>query len=113
MTGQVRINVHLVSDMQHLFNEWRRLHSEQLYALYISSNIIQVIKPRRMRSAGHVACMGTGEVRTGYWWGDLTEIDNLEDLSVDRRTILKWVFNKVEWGGMDWIALAQHRDRWR
>jgi hypothetical protein len=55
--------------------------------------------------------METGEVRTVFWWGDLREADNLEDLSVDRRTILKWIFNKVGWGGMDWIALAQDRDR--
>jgi hypothetical protein len=36
---------------------WRRLHSKELYALYSSSNIIQVIKSRRLRWAGHVACM--------------------------------------------------------
>jgi hypothetical protein len=98
--------------MQYLFNERRRLHSDQLYALYNSSNIIQVIKPRTMRSAGHVACVETEEERTGFWWGDLREIDYLEDLSVDR-TILKRIFNKVGWGGMDWIALAEDRDRWR
>jgi hypothetical protein len=71
MAEQVRINIHLLADTQHLFNEWRKIHSEQFYALYTSSNIIQVIKPRRMSSAGHVACTETGEVRTGFWWGDL------------------------------------------
>jgi hypothetical protein len=29
--------------------ELRRLHNEELYALYFSPNIIQVIKSRRMR----------------------------------------------------------------
>jgi hypothetical protein len=29
--------------------EWRRLHNEELNALYSSPNIIRVIKPRRMR----------------------------------------------------------------
>jgi hypothetical protein len=38
----------------------RRLHNGELYDLYSSPNIIQVIKSRRMRWAGHVACMGEG-----------------------------------------------------
>jgi hypothetical protein len=38
--------------------EWRRLHDEELNDLYSSPNIIRVIKPRRMRSVGYVACMG-------------------------------------------------------
>jgi hypothetical protein len=32
--------------------------------LYSSPNIIRVIKPRRMRCAGHIACMG--EIRNAY-----------------------------------------------
>jgi len=38
--------------------EWRRLHNEELNDLYCSLNIVQVIKWRRMRWAGHVARMG-------------------------------------------------------
>jgi hypothetical protein len=38
--------------------EWRRLHNKELHALYSSPNIIQVIKSRRLRWAGHVARMG-------------------------------------------------------
>jgi hypothetical protein len=38
--------------------EWRRLHNEELYALYSSPNIIRVIKSRRLKWTGHVACMG-------------------------------------------------------
>jgi hypothetical protein len=44
--------------------EWRRLHNKQLYALYSSPNIIQVIKSRRLRWAGHVTCMG--DSRSAY-----------------------------------------------
>jgi hypothetical protein len=45
--------------------EWRRLHNEELYALYSSPDIIRVIKSRRLRWAGHVARMGRGDVHTG------------------------------------------------
>jgi len=38
--------------------EWRKLHNEELDDLYSSQNIIQVIKSRRTRWAGHVVCMG-------------------------------------------------------
>jgi hypothetical protein len=37
--------------------EWRRLHNEELNDMYLSPNIIRVIKSRRMRWAGHVARM--------------------------------------------------------
>jgi hypothetical protein len=37
--------------------EWRKLHNEELHILYSSPNIIRQIKSRRMRWAGHVACM--------------------------------------------------------
>ena len=38
--------------------EWRKLHNKELKDLYCSPNIFRVIKPRRMRWAGHVARMG-------------------------------------------------------
>ena len=38
--------------------EWRKLHTEELNDLYCSPIIFRVIKLRRMRWAGHVACMG-------------------------------------------------------
>jgi hypothetical protein len=36
--------------------QWRRLHNEELSDLYSSPNIVPVIKSRRMKWAGHVAC---------------------------------------------------------
>jgi hypothetical protein len=35
--------------------KWRKLHNEELNDLYCSTNIVWVIKSRRMRWAGHVA----------------------------------------------------------
>jgi hypothetical protein len=40
--------------------ERRKLHSEELHNSYSSPDIIRQIKSRRMRWAGHVACMGEG-----------------------------------------------------
>jgi hypothetical protein len=40
--------------------ELGRLHNEELYDLYFSPNIIQVIKSR-LRMTGNVACMGEKE----------------------------------------------------
>jgi hypothetical protein len=36
---------------------WRKLHNEELHCLYSLSNIIRMMKLRRMRWAGHVAFM--------------------------------------------------------
>jgi hypothetical protein len=44
--------------------EWRRLHNEQLCDLYAATNIVRLIKSRRMRWAGHLARM---EERCGIY----------------------------------------------
>jgi len=51
--------------------ELRKLHNEELNDLYCSSNIVQVIKVRIMRWAGHVARMGRGEAYSGFLVGKL------------------------------------------
>jgi hypothetical protein len=38
--------------------EWRKFHKEKFHILYSSPNIIRQMKARRIRWAGHVACMG-------------------------------------------------------
>jgi len=40
-----------------IIGKWRKLHNEELNDLYSSSNIIRVIKSRRMRWARHVERM--------------------------------------------------------
>jgi hypothetical protein len=54
---------------------------------------------------------GKKRMHTGFWWGDPREGDHLGDPGVGGRIILKWIF-KTD-GGMDWIELAQDRDRWQ
>jgi hypothetical protein len=74
-----------------VMGEWRRLHKDEFYDVYSLANIMQMIKSRRMRWAGHVAHMGGGggELHTGFWWGNLGVRNHLEYLGVDGRKILK------------------------
>jgi hypothetical protein len=45
---------------------WRKFHNEEFCDLY--SSPIRIIKPRRMRWAGHVARMARRGTCIGYWW---------------------------------------------
>jgi hypothetical protein len=45
-------------ERENITGEWTGLHNEELYALYFLPNISQMIKSRRMRLAGHLACVG-------------------------------------------------------
>jgi hypothetical protein len=48
---------------------WRKLHKYELHSLYSSPNIVRVIKSRRMKWVGQVACMGEGRsVYKGFGW---------------------------------------------
>jgi len=93
--------------------EWRRLHNEELNDFYSSPNILRVIKSRKMRWDGHVARMG--EERGVY----RVLVGNPEGRRPLGRPRRKWVnnirmdFQEVGCGYMDWIGLAQDRDRWR
>jgi hypothetical protein len=52
-----------------LIRMWRRLHNKELQSLYRSSNVVRVIKSRRLRWAGHVArmeeCRSAFKILTG------------------------------------------------
>jgi hypothetical protein len=77
--------------------EWGRLHNEEVTDLYSSSNVIRVIKLRRIRGVGLVALMGRREVHTGFRWGNLRERDHFEDPGVNWRIILKWISGSGMW----------------
>jgi hypothetical protein len=90
-----------------------KLHNDELHSLYCSSNIVRVIKSRRMRWAGHVARMGEGRSvyrvlvgrpegkrplgRRRRRWEDNIKMD-LRETGID---------------GANWIRLDQDRVQWR
>jgi hypothetical protein len=92
--------------------DWRKLHTEELYNLYSSPNVIRMIKSRRMRWAGQVTRMG--EKRNTY----RILVGKSEGKRPLGRPRSKWVDNikidlrEIVWDSMDWIELAQDRDQW-
>ena len=93
--------------------EWRRLHNEELNDLYCSPNIVRVIKSRRMRWVGHVARMGE---ERGVYRVLVGKPEGNRPMGRPRR---RWVNNirmdlqEVGCWYIEWIGLAQDRDRWR
>ena len=89
--------------------EWRKLHKEELNELHSSLNDVQVIKIRRMRQAGHVACIGEWRGVYMVLVGNLRERDHLEDPGIERRIILRWIFRKWDvgaWTGLIWLRIG-------
>ena len=74
--------------------EWTRLHIEELHSLYPLTNIVWVIKSRRLRWAGHVARMEEGRSPFKMLTGKPTGKIPLGRPRRDGRTILEWILKK-------------------
>jgi len=78
---------------------------EELNDLYSSPNIVQVIKSRRKRWAGHVGCMDEERGCIGSCWGNRREGDHWGDQGVDGWIILRWISRRWDvgiWTGLCW-----------
>jgi hypothetical protein len=91
--------------------EWRKLHNEELHDLYSSPSIIRIMKSRRMRWAG--PCSTNGAKKNAYRLL-VGKPKGKRPLGRPRR---RWVDNirmdlvQVGWYDVDWVGLAQGRDR--
>jgi hypothetical protein len=75
--------------------EWMILHKVRVHKLWAySKSIFRVIKSRRVRWAGYAARMGRGARHEDVWWGNPKKRENLKDVGVDGRTILKCIFKQ-------------------
>ena len=93
--------------------EWRKLHNEELNDLYVSHNIVRVIKSRRMRWAGHVARM---EARGGVYRVLVVTHQGKRPLGRPGHRFednIKIHLQEAGCRGVGWIKLAQDRNRWQ
>ena len=93
-----------------LTREWGKLHNEELNDLYSVPSIVRVIKSRRMRWVRHVARIvrGVYRVLVGIPEGKIP-LGRLRRRWEDN---IKMDLQEGGCGGMDWMELAQDRDRW-
>ena len=89
--------------------EWRRPYSYQLHRLYRSTNIVRVMKSRRLRWAGHVARMEEGMSAFSILTGTPTGKRPRRRREDNIRMVLK----EIGISRRNWVDLAQDRDYWR
>jgi hypothetical protein len=88
------------------------LHNDELHSLHSLPNIVRVIKSRRMRWVGHVACMGKGK---GVYRVLVGRPEGKRPLGRPRHRWednIKMGLREIGINGVNWIQLAQDRVQW-
>jgi len=93
--------------------EWRQLLIDELNDMYSSPNVVRVIKSRGMKWAAHIARTGERRGVCRVLVGKPGGKRPLGRLRFRWEDNIKMDLHEVGRGGMDWIDLAQYRDRWR
>jgi hypothetical protein len=96
-----------------VMGEWRKLHSGELHNLHSSPNIIRLIKSRRIRWVGHVACMGEGRNVYRVLVGKPEGKSTLARPRHGWEDGIKMDLKEIGWEGVEWIHLAWDRDSWQ
>jgi hypothetical protein len=92
---------------------WRKLQNEELNDLYFLTNTVRVVKSRRMRWLGHVACMGEERGVHRVLVGKPEGKRPLGRPSPRWEDNIKMDLQELGGGRGNWMELAQVRDRWR
>jgi hypothetical protein len=96
-----------------VMGHWRKLRNGELRNLYSSSDIIRQVKSRIMRWVGHVACMVEGGNVYRVLVGKPEGKRPLERRRCRWEDGIKMDLREIGLEGVEWIHLAQDRDRWR
>jgi len=78
----------------------------------VSPNVIRMIRSEMMTSTWHEALMGDKRNALRVPSINFKETDYLEYLGIDGRIILECILKDVKWNDMEWIYLAEDRDKW-
>jgi hypothetical protein len=92
-----------------VMGDWRKLHNGKLHNLYSLPDIIRQSKSRRMRWAGHVACIGEERNLYRVLVGKPEGKNHLEDQGVDGRIGSKWTIERWvggAWSGFTWLRIG-------
>jgi hypothetical protein len=92
---------------------WRKLYNDELHSLHSSPNIFRVIKSRRMRWAGHVACMGEGRGVYRVLVGRPKGKKPLGRPKRGQEDNIKRDLREIQTNGANWIQLAQDGVWWQ
>jgi hypothetical protein len=85
------------------------MHNNEFHSLYSSPNIVRVIKSRRMKGAGHDACMEEGR---GVYRVLVGRPEGKRPLGRPRcrwEDNIKLYLREITINGANWIQLAQDR----
>jgi hypothetical protein len=92
---------------------WKKLQNEELHNLFSSPDVIRMMKSRRMRWVGHVACMGAKRNAYRVLVG---KPERKRSPGISRRrweNNIKMEHKEMGWSGMGWISLLRDRRQWR
>jgi hypothetical protein len=96
------------SKREELTGQWKKLHCERFYELYLTTIITREIK-LKMSWTSRVAHKGEKRGVYRVWSGNLRR-DHLEELIVNESIILRWILKELvgmTWTGLFWFRIGK------